>query len=405
MGRPSFPVTAASARSTAGGRPPAPESPSNTPGRLRLDAHAWLTPVGLAAVLIPVPSALAFRSRAKYLALVAIFVASLIDGAAALFLTPPVLHGALRFFLPAVFATGIGGGRGLFFAPRPGWRERAGGVSRLSCLRRECECTLRRAAGRRAQRAYVSRGGEMAARARSEPQPCYRDAAQRKRALLRRAHDASLRLLNPRGSTAAWPGCRRAGTRSTRSWMRGKSTRCAGGSRDKRARAASTAPIGVYRGTGDVYLFDLTRPLAEHPATVTVVDTFPHASVRAAGALGPVRSLSGVTGRRWVPNTNAAMGSPRIPGRPMPERLHRLLIGYALGGRPSVTAANTLDRLLRVAGAVAGCRRSGAVEGRNRRGSRLRRSLGQTRTTTSTSPANVNGCAAHGRVPVCLGTA
>ena len=42
------------------------------------------------------------------------------------------------------------------------------------------------------------------------------------------------------------------------------------------ARASGLdAPIGVYRGTGDVYLFDLTRPLAEHPATVTVVDTFP----------------------------------------------------------------------------------------------------------------------------------
>jgi len=34
------------------------------------------------------------------------------------------------------------------------------------------------------------------------------------------------------------------------------------------------APITVYRGTGVVYLFDLTRPLAEHPATVTVVDSF-----------------------------------------------------------------------------------------------------------------------------------
>lgn len=34
------------------------------------------------------------------------------------------------------------------------------------------------------------------------------------------------------------------------------------------------APIGLYRGVGVVYLFDLTRPLAEHPATVTVVDTF-----------------------------------------------------------------------------------------------------------------------------------
>ena len=32
-----------------------------------------------------------------------------------------------------------------------------------------------------------------------------------------------------------------------------------------------------------------------------------------------------------VPNTNAAMGFPRIPGQPMPERLQRPLIGYALG--------------------------------------------------------------------------
>ena len=34
------------------------------------------------------------------------------------------------------------------------------------------------------------------------------------------------------------------------------------------------APIAVYRGTGVVYLFDLTCPLAEHSATVTVVDSF-----------------------------------------------------------------------------------------------------------------------------------
>ena len=41
------------------------------------------------------------------------------------------------------------------------------------------------------------------------------------------------------------------------------------------ARASGLdAPIGVYRGPGAVYLFDLTRPLAEHPATVTVVDAF-----------------------------------------------------------------------------------------------------------------------------------
>lgn len=32
-----------------------------------------------------------------------------------------------------------------------------------------------------------------------------------------------------------------------------------------------------------------------------------------------------------VPNTNAAMGFPRIPGKPMPEHLQRPLIGYALG--------------------------------------------------------------------------
>ena len=32
-----------------------------------------------------------------------------------------------------------------------------------------------------------------------------------------------------------------------------------------------------------------------------------------------------------MPNTNAAMGFPRIPGKPMPEHLQRPLIGYDLG--------------------------------------------------------------------------
>ena len=59
-----------------------------------------------------------------------------------------------------------------------------------------------------------------------------------------------------------------------RSSMRRKSARFAIGSADRRALSGLTAPIGVYRGKGTVYLFDLTRPLHEHAATMTVVEMF-----------------------------------------------------------------------------------------------------------------------------------
>jgi hypothetical protein len=49
------------------------------------------------------------------------------------------------------------------------------------------------------------------------------------------------------------------------------------------------------------------------------------------GAPMPASRYPKISDGTLVPNTNAAMGFPRIPGKPMPERLQRPLIGYALG--------------------------------------------------------------------------
>jgi hypothetical protein len=49
------------------------------------------------------------------------------------------------------------------------------------------------------------------------------------------------------------------------------------------------------------------------------------------GAPMPASQYPKISDGTLVLNTNAAMGFPRIPGKPMPERLQRPLIGYALG--------------------------------------------------------------------------
>ena len=90
-------------------------------------------------------------------------------------------------------------------------------------------------------------------------------------------------------------------------------------------------------GRGGFSLTGETAPACELPS-----NPIPAAQIRTAllksfvkwvttGATMPASRYPRISDGTLVPNTNAAMGFPRIPGKPMPERLQRPLIGYALG--------------------------------------------------------------------------
>ena len=124
-----------------------------------VDAHAWLTPVGLAAVLIPVRALWPSVRERSALALVAIFVASLI--APHLFYDP--VHGQLRFFLPALPFLASGTAVVALFFARPGWR---GALVGLTLAAYGANVVYQAGLDVRSERKY-SAAGE-AARARSE---------------------------------------------------------------------------------------------------------------------------------------------------------------------------------------------------------------------------------------------
>ena len=128
---------------------------------------------------------------------------------------------------------------------------------------------------RPAHRAQVRRRRRDGRGALRAARPDALDAAQRQRALLRCAHEPSVHWLDPAwlDRSVAWLAARGHPVYALLdAWEVDAVRRRFAG----QARVSGLdAPIGVYRGTGVVYLFDLTRPLAEHPATVTVVDTFP----------------------------------------------------------------------------------------------------------------------------------
>ena len=78
------------------------------------------------------------------------------------------------------------------------------------------------------------------------------------------------------------------------------------------------------------------------PACELPSNPIPVAQIRAAllksfvtwvttGAPMPASRYPKISDGTLVPNTNAAMGFPRIPGKPLPEHLQRPLIGYGLG--------------------------------------------------------------------------
>lgn len=106
--------------------------------------------------------------------------------------------------------------------------------------------------------------------------------------------------------------------------------------------------------------FSLTGEAA--PACELPSNPIPEAQIRTAllksfvgwvttGAPMPESRYPKVSDGTLVPNTNTAMGFPRIPGKPMPERLQRPLIGYALGshfnykdGSGYLTAVPSVER-------------------------------------------------------------
>ena len=242
-----------------------PQNLQQYPARL-VDAHAWLTPVGLAAVLIPVRALWPGVRERRTLALVACFVAVLITQY--LFYDP--VHGAVRFFLPAwpFLATGTAV-VALFFA-RPGWR---GALVGLALAAYGANVVYQTGLDVRSERKYSSAGE--AARARSE----------RGSILFAMQHSGSARyyagrmtlrydLLDPVWLDRSVEWLSAHGVRSYAlldDWeVKDFKRRFAGQAR----LAQLDVPVFVYQGTVSTHFYDLTRPSSSLGPTETIVDRF-----------------------------------------------------------------------------------------------------------------------------------
>jgi hypothetical protein len=235
------------------------------------DIRAYLALVGLVALALPAPRLwpVAMRSRrvAVWLLIVSVAGQYLAYEYAA-------NAGYLRFFLPCLPLALIGLGRLLWFATRAGWPSAmvaaaivATGAGSVYAMVRDL------GSGPRIERQYA--GAAAMAAAHSEQGAL----------MLSMQHSGSVRYYGARMSlrydwldpawldrSVAWLAARGHPVYALldASEVDVVRRRFAG----QAGASGLDAPIGVYRGTGIVYLFDLTRPLAEHPATVTVVDTF-----------------------------------------------------------------------------------------------------------------------------------
>jgi hypothetical protein len=231
-----------------------------------VDAHAWLTPVGLAAVLIPVRALWPSVRERSTLALVAVFVASLI--APQMFYDP--VHGALRFFLPALPFLASGTAVVALFFARPGWR---GALVGLALAVYGANVVYQAGLDVRSERKY-SAAGE-AARARSE----------RGSILFAMQHSGSARyyagrmtlrydLLDPAWLDRSVDWLSAQGVRSYAlldDWeVKDFKRRFAG-----QARVAQLdVPVFVYQGAVVTHFYDLTRPSSSRGPTETIVDRF-----------------------------------------------------------------------------------------------------------------------------------
>ena len=239
------------------------------PARL-VDAHAWLTPVGLAAVLIPVRALWSGVRERRTLALVACFVAVLITQY--LFYDP--VHGALRFFLPAWPVLTVGVAQVALFVARPGWRGALVGLA-IAVYGANVVYQTARSGGLdvRSERKYSSAGE--AARARSE----------RGSILFAMQHSGSARyyagrmtlrydLLDPAWLDRSVDWLSAQGVPSYAlldDWeVKDFKRRFAG-----QARVAQLdVPVFVYQGAVVTHFYDLTRPSSSRGPTETIVDRF-----------------------------------------------------------------------------------------------------------------------------------
>ena len=133
------------------------------------------------------------------------------------------------------------------------------------------------------------------------------------------------------------------------------------------AKADIPLPDGVRRfyfagvqhggGPGGFSMKTATNEACELPTNPAPVAAMRTALLRSfvgwvtTGAAMPASRYPKIADGTLVPNTNAAMGFPRIPGKPSPERLQRPLLDYALGshfnykdGSGFLTAAPTVER-------------------------------------------------------------
>jgi hypothetical protein len=235
------------------------------------DTRAQLALVGLGALALPAPrlwpAAMRSRQVAVWLLILSVVVQYLAYEYAA-------NAGYLRFFLPCLPLALIGLGHLLWFVTRPGWPSAmvvaaivAAGAGSVYAMAGD------RGFDPRIERRYAGAAAMAAAH------------TERHALMISMQHSGSVRYYGARMSLRydwldpAWLD------RSV-AWLEARGhpvyALLDAGEVDAvrrrfvgQARASGLdAPIAVYRGAGVVYLFDLTRPLAEHPATVTVVETF-----------------------------------------------------------------------------------------------------------------------------------
>lgn len=231
-----------------------------------VDAHAWLTPVGLAAVLIPVRALWPSVRERSALALVAIFVASLI--VPHLFYDP--VHGALRFFLPALPFLASGSAVVALFFARPGWRGTlvgltlaAYGANVVYQAGLDVRSERKYSAAGEAARAHSERGSILFAMQHSGSARYYAGRMTLRYDLLDPAWlDRSVEWLSAQGV----PSYALLDDWEVKDFKR----RFAG-----QARVAQLdVPVFVYQGAVVTHFYDLTRPSSSRAPTETIVDRF-----------------------------------------------------------------------------------------------------------------------------------
>ncbi len=241
------------------------------PARL-IDAHAWLTPIGLAAVLLPIRRLWPGVRDRSVLTLIALFVACLI--VQYLFYEPARDVGFLRYFLAAWPFLMVGLAQAVLLVTRPGWRA---GLVALAIVAYGLNAVyqMSRAGGLdvRSERKYSSAG--QAARERSEPDSI----------LLAMQHSGSARYYAGR-MTLRYDLLDPAWLDRSVAWLTGRGVHVYAllddwEVKEFRKQFAGQVtlkqldvPVFIYQGTVATHFYDLVRPAADRPPSVTIIDRF-----------------------------------------------------------------------------------------------------------------------------------